>query len=323
MDDKLPEIRNDWERISEEAKADVDYQTIISSIKSASSPNSAACREYKSIWHLLSLTTDGLIAVDGSAFLVPRGSRKDILRKLHASHSGEAKTIENALQLYYWSGMRNDIRQMITGCLVCRKHLPRQQKQKIQVTPETSHAMNTVAIDFFDYGGRKHLVMIDRFSGFPWVKHMRYTTLKDTTTTLLDWFYDWGFPQKIMSDNGPPFQQSFATFCTKYNMQHVTSSPYHPQANGLAEAAVKSMKMLIKKCDETGENFHLALLEWRNTPREDGFSPAQALFGRRQKSLLPSRPEALLPIDVEKFMATRRATRQKQTAAYDKLRYMM
>ena len=178
--------------------------------------------------------------------------------------------------------------------------------------------MNTVAVDFFDYGGRKHLVMIDRFSGFPWVKHMRYTTLKDTTTTLLDWFYDWGFPQKIMSDNGPPFQHSFATFCTRYNMQHVTSSPYHPQANGLAEAAVKSMKMLLKKCDETGENFHLALLEWRNTPREDGFSPAQALLGRRQKSLLPARSEALLPIDVEKFMSTRRATRQKQIAAYDK-----
>ena len=33
--------------------------------------------------------------------------------------------------------------------------------------------------------------------------------------------------------------------------------------------------------------FQLALAAWRNAPRTDGFSPAQALFGRVQRQALP------------------------------------
>ena len=47
------------------------------------------------------------------------------------------------------------------------------------------------------------------------------------------------------------------------------------------------MKYLLKKMDSWTQ-FRTAMLEWRNTPRFDGLSPAQWLFGRRQRTSLPT-----------------------------------
>ena len=69
------------------------------------------------------------------------------------------------------------------------------------------------------------------------------------------------------------------------------STPHYPQCNGLAEAAVKAMKKLMTttvrgELDE--ENFQRGLLEYRNTPREGGLSPAQILFGHPLRSAVPA-----------------------------------
>ena len=37
------------------------------------------------------------------------------------------------------------------------------------------------------------------------------------------------------------------SFCSRWQITHVTSSPHHPQSNGHAEAAVKAMKTLNLK----------------------------------------------------------------------------
>ena len=60
------------------------------------------------------------------------------------------------------------------------------------------------------------------------------------------------------------------------------SSPHHHQGNGIAEASVKSMKALIVKMTTNGkldtDAFHDAAVEFRNTPRANGLSPAQAVL---------------------------------------------
>ena len=52
------------------------------------------------------------------------------------------------------------------------------------------------------------------------------------------------------------------------------------------------MKHLIAKSTENGnidsEEFLRALLEWRNTPREGGLSPAQIVFGQPMRSFIPA-----------------------------------
>jgi hypothetical protein len=60
--------------------------------------------------------------------------------------------------------------------------------------------------------------------------------------------------------------QIIATF---YKVNHARSSPGHQQSNGKAEAAVKIVKILMKKTVKDGRDQFEALLEQRNTPRQD------------------------------------------------------
>jgi transposase InsO family protein len=52
-----------------------------------------------------------------------------------------------------------------------------------------------------------------------------------------------GFPDEIVSDNGPPFSsEKFNNFCVENNVKHTLTPPYHSQSNGSAERAVQSIK---------------------------------------------------------------------------------
>ena len=109
----------------------------------------------------------------------------------------------------------------------------------------------------------------------------------------------------MITDNGPQFScHLFRCFAQQYQFNHCTSSPYHPQSNGMAEKAVQTVKGLMKKATLDGKDFHLALLEYRNTPWSDTISsPVQRLMGRRTKTLLPTKdtlPKTIDPIIVQR-----------------------
>ena len=110
---------------------------------------------------------------------------------------------------------------------------------------------------------------------------------------LETWFTDFGWPLFICSDNGLQFRSEFAFFCKLHGVTHELSSPYNPESNGLAEAAVKNMKSLVLRCKEKDENLSHALAAWRNMIRQDSTSPAQLFFGRRQHLGLAMLPEML------------------------------
>ena len=184
--------------------------------------------------------------------------------------------------------MANDIKQKVAGCRVCVACLPSLPAQPVCVDI-ASYPMEKVAADLFDFRGGSFLVMVDRHSGFPWVTKLRSTSTAAVCAALFDWFVMAGFPRLIKSDGGPQFRGPFREFWAKYNIIHEISSPYHPASNGLAEAAVKSMKRLLEKLDGRvdSDEFKLALLAWRTTPRTDGFAPAFGFYGRHLRTLLP------------------------------------
>ncbi|KAG5870593.1 hypothetical protein JTB14_018723 [Gonioctena quinquepunctata] len=78
------------------------------------------------------------------------------------------------------------------------------------------------------------------------------------------------------------------------------SSPYHPQGNGLAERSVETAKNIIRKCSLDNTDVRLALLNYRNTPRNNKLgSPNERLFSRITRSLIPTSTEMLKPILIE------------------------
>jgi len=118
----------------------------------------------------------------------------------------------------------------------------------------------------FQAAGQHFLVLVDHFSGFPFVAHLRSLSSSAIIKVLDNWL----------------FRTEFDLYCSSKNITKETSSPYFAQSNGLAESAVKQTKRLLKKVDFNFQLFRAALLHWRNTPCADGISPSQILFGFRQ-----------------------------------------
>jgi hypothetical protein len=274
------------------AAADPAYRAVVEAFRSGINPATRiATRAMANIWADLSLMDDRpdtLLLYQGTRIVVPAGARPDIIRKLHASHSGISKTYQLARQLYFWPGMKQAVTDAVQSCAICLAMLPSLPSEPLQETSIPEGPMSHVGLDLFLCQGEDWLLMVDRFSGFPFCQKLRSTVTGSVTKVLLSWFCEWGFPKVIRSDGGPQFRSEFREFCGAHDIEHELASPDHPQATGLAEAGVKNVKRLLKKCREKGEHFPSALLEWRNTPRTDGASPAQAFLGRRQRTSLPS-----------------------------------
>ena len=102
-------------------------------------------------------------------------------------------------------------------------------------------------MDLAKLNGKHHLVLADRYSGWPEVKQLAHLDTHSITKTLEEIFETFGIPERIRSDGGPQFRQDFANWCQDLGMVHELTSPYHPEANGHAEQAVGAMKKLLKK----------------------------------------------------------------------------
>ena len=72
------------------------------------------------------------------------------------------------------------------------------------------------------------------------------------------------------------------------NIEQVTSSSYQYQSNSQVEACIKFIKCTMKKCIETNDDIHIALLQIRATPLEPGLpSPAMLLFNYPIHGIMP------------------------------------
>ena len=278
------------------AKNDTDYQSTVDAIGKIKNPKSLPTdhpsRQLNSVWSQLSIDDSGLIVLDGKRIFVPKSQRKGLLNDIHAAHCGMNKTQWRAKDLYFWKGMSSEINMLVQDCELCRPFLPSQGKEPIIPGISATGPMTDVGTDLFQIGHNHYIVMMDRYSGFPFVEKLTKLSTSAIIKVLTTWFNTFGWPERLRSDNGPQYRSEFDEFCKDNNIIHENSSPYCPQSNGLSEAAVKQMKYLLQKCNQNLNDFHCSLLEFRNTTNVSGKSPAQMFFGRRLRGKLPHLPGA-------------------------------
>ena len=299
------------------AEDDKAYQevkgAILTGLPCQSMPDTHPGRSLASVWDRISIFKDTLLCIDGKKIIVPPKARADILATLHLPHAGLSKMRQNAAELFFWPGMNADIKNLVESCTACQEIRPSQPQEPIQFGL-SEEPMDQVGVDLLQAKGHHYLVMVDRYSGFPFAKEMKSLNTKAVTNQLAKWFHDFGYPRVLRSDNGPQFRSDFTLFCKENGIHHETSSPYNPMSNGLAEAAVKSVKYLIMKT-ANHTDFEKALLEFRNTPRMDKTSPAQLFLGRRQRTAVPSLQECRRPVDQDQAMERKRATQHAAETA--------
>ena len=214
----------------------------------------------------------------------------------------------------FWHNMKNQIKTLVSTCEECVRLLPSQSAEP-RLSTLASRPFEAVSLDLGKQDGTWHLILADRYSGWPDVKPLtRGMDTKTVTDILEDWFTDLGKPERIRTDGGPQFRSEFKAWCKAQNIIHELSSAYHHESNGHAEVAVRDMKHLLEKTS-TWKNFKKALMEYRNTPRHDKLSPAQWLFGRRQRTDTPALPQAYRRLsneELERFETLRREEVEKR-----------
>ena len=236
---------------------------------------------------------DGELVLFGPRLVVPSALRRDVLARLHDSHRGVEATKRRARQTVWWPGINSDIVSTVRACEPCQELLPSQQQEPMMTEEIPSRPFESVSADFFSTAGKSFLVYVDRLSGWPVVASCGNDTTAASTIKLFRHFFsDLGVPVRLRTDGGTQFTSyDFKDFLRRWGVIHDVSTPHYPQSNGHAEAAVKSVKHLIMKVAPSGtfnEEFYRCLLELRNTPRQDGRSPAQILYGRPLRSCVPA-----------------------------------
>ena len=93
----------------------------------------------------------------------------------------------------------------------------------------------------------------------------------------------------------------------------MTTSPYHPKANGFIERTVQTVKKLLQKCKESGADPHLAMLCLRSTPLDHNIaSPAELRNYRVYQANLPSISKPGLSLSADGEVNTKLQARQDQ-----------
>ena len=156
--------------------------------------------------------------------------------------------------------------------------------QEIPLFPWTK-----LATDFFHFEGESYLLLVDYTSHFPIICKLRSMTGQHIADHFKQIFAKYGWPDTIVSDNGPCYtSEIFKGLIKEYQVNHITSSPHYPQSNGLAEKYVQIVKNLFHKVKKEGQDLHKCLMVYRNTPSSSQLqSPMQILSSRATRSSLP------------------------------------
>ncbi|GAB1602670.1 uncharacterized protein K02A2.6-like, partial [Argonauta hians] len=134
--------------------------------------------------------------------------------------------------------------QVHSECEICARHKASNTKEPMIPHEIPTRPWQKVAADLFTWENRQFLVTVDYYSRFFEIDELyANTTAANVIRKLSCHFARYGIPEIRMSDNGLQFSSSqFADFASSWDFQHVTSSPGHPQSNGLAEKTVQTAK---------------------------------------------------------------------------------
>lgn len=153
---------------------------------------------------------------------------------------GINKCKERARRLVFWPGMNTDIETFAQACSVCKTYAYKLPQEPLIMRPVPDQPWYRVGMDIFSHAGRSYLCVYDALSNFPEVQQLVDTSAKTTVDAASAIFSRYGIPVEVCTDNGPQFSsRDFAMFSKVYDFKHVTSSPYFPRSNGLAEKGYK------------------------------------------------------------------------------------
>ena len=268
--------------------------------------------------------------------VVPRTLKTLVLKAAHeiplAAHMGHNKTWQRISKHFYWPKMYDDIKTYIKGCQTCCKHNDNNAKHKAPLQP-MDLALGTfqkIAVDIIGpttiMSNRKHryiLTIVDLCSRWVEAIPMKDIYAETVCHAMLGVFTKFGFPEKILSDNGTQFRsQLTAAFTRMLQITQVFSARYHPQSNGAVERANRTVKTMLRKVVQDNEEewdrfLPMVIFAYNETPHEStSFSPFELIFGANPRGPLDILRREIITQDSKDKTAYEIVTNTREEIAY-------
>ncbi|XP_046841052.1 uncharacterized protein K02A2.6-like [Xenia sp. Carnegie-2017] len=237
--------------------------------------------------------------------IIPESLREKVVNIAHEGHMGMSKTKALLREKVWFPRIDELVNEKVKSCLACQITTPVSEKEPLKMSELPRYPWKELSMDFgvAPTGTGEYLfVLYDDFSRYPIVEVIRSTSAKTVIPCLDKILSEFGIPDTIRSDNGPPFNsKEFYEFSKYLGFKHRKVTPYWPRANGKVKRFMRTIKKTIKATIMEGKNWkqeiHRFLRNYRTTPHSSTkISSSMALFGRPMKVRLP---EELFHIDTE------------------------
>ena len=198
---------------------------------------------------------------------MPPGLIESILKAAHddSGHNGFPRTYSAIRRLYYWKGIKEDVRQHCTNCYTCQLHRTAAVKFEAKHFKPGIRPMDFIAMDLIgefhppsSQGNRYALTGICMLTGFTWCIPLKSKKAAEVSRAYLQHVYSvLGGSTKILTDNGTEFKNEvFKEMLQKLDTEKlIHSPPYRPQSNGRIEGFHRYLKACMAKYMRAG-------LEW-------------------------------------------------------------
>lgn len=314
--------RDEWVR---EQRNDPALQQVLADIERGQA------NSFELVDHILYRSEGGV-----QLLVVPSNMVAKILRSYHDdnAHASRDRLRDLLRARFFWVGMMRDAGRWVNACLKCRRFKPDQPHRHGMLQPiEVMCPFEMVGVDIV---GPLHitrdrakyiLVCTDYFTN--WIEAAPLKTI--TANEVAQAFFNLiiarhGCPKKVLSDQGTQFTSAiFKNLCSRFNMEHVTTTAYHQQCNGKTERFIRFLtKSLSTIINESQTNWDAmindCLFMYRVTIcRVLDDSPFYMLYGRD-----PVLPQDLsVPVrsvQLEGYGDYKRERLQRLRVAYDRLR---
>ena len=224
--------------------------------------------------------------------LLPTDFRRAAFEEVHnLAHPGVRATKRMMSRRFLWSGMASNIAAWVSSCLACqRSKVYRHSKSSIKEIAVPVRRFDHLHVDLVgplqhSAGSSYLLTIIDRRTRWPEAVPLTEMSADGCISALkLHWIARFGVPATITTDQGTQFTSSaWKSTMTALGIEHICTTPYHPQSNGMVERFHRRLKDALRARDSAVSWVHdlpMVMLALRTAPRDDnGISPAEMVYG--------------------------------------------
>ena len=243
--------------MAEEQRKDPELRKLLKTLASPLTSDSVRRRYAVVDDHLYYLGRHDDDTEHSMKLMVPETFKKAVLEQYHdqCSHWGIDKTFDLIQQNYHWIGLYKDVLQHVTSCMVCRVRSMKKNKAPLQEMDHVVYPGQKWGLDLCgpypeSLTGMKYiLTAVDLYSGWPEMWALPNKKTEGIVQAVMDELIPrFSTPEQWVTDNGLEFKSDlFASLSSELNIEHVFTSPYHPQGNSKTERFHRVLNDMLSK----------------------------------------------------------------------------